>query len=93
MVMVNRIPSRMANRIPIIISHGCEIKNTLSYIDRVELDIKLEMCEFFNIKPLFIMRFAPKSYIEEIRKEGGFSLIFKYQLYELSQVNLWQGIY
>jgi hypothetical protein len=39
------------------------------------------------------MRFAPKSYIEEIRKEGGFSLIFKYQLYELSQVNLWQGIY
>ncbi len=68
--------------------YGCEIKNTLSYIDREELDTKIEMCEFFKIIPLFIMRFAPKSYNNEIIRKGGFALIFKYQFYEMSQINL-----
>ncbi|MEW6660538.1 MAG: hypothetical protein AB1424_17990 [Thermodesulfobacteriota bacterium] len=64
------------------IAYGAELKNTLSYIDRDELEIKLEMCKTLELKPLFIMRMAPKSYIwEYVGKEGGFSLIFKYQLY------------
>jgi len=70
------------------INYGCEIKNTLSYIEKNELETKIKMCEFFKVRPLFIMRFAPKSYINEINKKGGFALIFKYQLYELSQINL-----
>jgi len=70
------------------INYGCEIKNTLPYIRKEELEIKLEMCEFFKIRPLFIMRFAPKSYIKEIIEKRGFALIFKYQLHELSQINL-----
>lgn len=70
------------------IQYGCEIKNTLPYINKEELNIKIEMCEFFSIRPLFIMRFAPKSYINEIILKGGFALIFKYQIYELSQINL-----
>ena len=44
------------------ICYGCEIKNTLGYIDKEELDIKIRMCDFFNLKPLFIMRYAPKTY-------------------------------
>jgi len=68
--------------------YGCEIKNSLSYIEREELDTKIEMCEFFKIIPLFIMRFAPKSYNNEIIRKGGFALIFKYQFYEMSQINL-----
>jgi len=50
------------------------------------------MCEILGIIPLFIMRFAPKSYIENVRRKGGFCLIFKYQLYELSQINLVERI-
>jgi hypothetical protein len=63
------------------IPYGIEIKNTLDYIPGKELDVKLTMCRFLGLKPLFIMRMAPKSYIDKVRKAGGFSLIFKYQLY------------
>jgi hypothetical protein len=70
------------------IEYGCEIKNTLGYIDKEELDIKLEMCRFFDIKPLFIMRYAPKTYNKKIYENGGFALIFETQIYELGQVEL-----
>jgi hypothetical protein len=63
------------------IYYGIEIKNTLSYIDRFELETKLEMCEFFGLVPLFIMRMAPANYIEMIHEHGGFALIFEWQLY------------
>jgi hypothetical protein len=64
---------------------GCEIKNTLGYIDKEELITKIEMCEYFKIRPLFIMRFSPKTYNREIIERGGFSLIFGAQIYDISQ--------
>jgi len=70
------------------VEYGCEIKNTLGYIDKEEMEIKLKMCEYFNVKPLFIMRYSPKTYNNEIIKSGGFVLIFESQIYELSQVEL-----
>lgn len=70
------------------IEYGCEIKNTLGYIDKDELDIKLEMCEHFGIRPLFIMRYSPKTYNYLILQKRGFFLIFKTQIYELGQEKL-----
>jgi hypothetical protein len=67
------------------VAYGCEIKNTLGYIDKEELKVKLEMCAYFGIKPLFIMRYAPKTYNKLIYDHGGFALIFETQIYELSQ--------
>ncbi len=72
------------------IAYGCEIKNTLGYIDKKELQIKLEMCSFWGIKPLFIMRYSPKTYNNMIYEAGGFALIFETQIYELSQGKLVQ---
>lgn len=63
------------------IAYGVEIKNTQNYIQRGELRIKLEMCRHLGLRPLFIMRFAPKSYIEDIRRAGGFTLLFEHQIY------------
>ncbi len=70
------------------IEYGCEVKNTLGYIEKEELDIKLEMCSFWKIKPLFIMRYAPKTYNNIINRHGGFALLYKAQIYELSQEKL-----
>jgi hypothetical protein len=70
------------------IPYGCEIKNTLGYIQKEELEIKLEMCEHLKLKPLFIMRYSPKTYNKMIIDKGGFALIFESQIYELSQVKL-----
>jgi hypothetical protein len=70
------------------LEYGCEIKNTLGYIEKEELETKIEMCSFFGIKPLFIMRYSPKTYNKMINDNGGFALIFETQIYELSQVEL-----
>jgi hypothetical protein len=70
------------------IEWGCEIKNKLGYIEKEELGIKLEMCAFWGIRPLFIMRYSPKTYNNMIYRSGGFALIFETQIYELSQEDL-----
>lgn len=70
------------------VMYGCEIKNTLGYIQKDELGIKLEMCEHLRIKHLFIMRWSPKTYNKMIVDKGGFALIFGSQIYELSQAKL-----
>jgi hypothetical protein len=58
------------------IAYGAEIKNTLKYIPSGEFQTKLKMCRFLGLRPLFITRFAPKSYNHEVILAGGFSLIF-----------------
>ena len=63
------------------VHYGVEIKNTQNYISREELRTKLNLCKFLGLRPLFIMRFAPKSYMFEIFKSGGFGLLFEDQMY------------
>ena len=63
------------------IHYGVEIKNTQNYISHDELRTKLDLCKFLGLKSLFIMRFAPKSYMYEIYKQGGFGLLFEEQMY------------
>ncbi len=67
------------------IAYGAEIKNTLKYIPHDELQLKMRMCEHLRLRPLFIVRAAAKSYIEEVRLAGGFTLVFKFQLYPFGQ--------
>ena len=52
----------------------------------------MEMCEFLGIKPLFIMRYTPKTYMWEIYKKGGYGMLFEYQIYDLSQKELVEKI-
>ena len=70
------------------VAYGCEVKNTWDYIPRDELDIKLEMCGFLGIKPVFIMRSSPKTYNNEIIQRGGDAMIFETQIYPFGQRNL-----
>jgi len=67
------------------IPYGAEIKNTLKYIPRKELKVKMRMCEHLGLRPLFIVRMAARSYINEVRLKGGYTLVFKYQLYPFGQ--------
>jgi len=62
---------------------GVEVKNTLPYIPRDEFDIKLEMCQYLGLKPVFAIRWMPKSYIYEAYTNGGFGWLFEYQAYPL----------
>jgi len=70
------------------VCYGVEIKNTLSYIRKETLRSKLAMCRFLDLVPLFIMRASPKSYNHLINTEGGFALVFRWQLYPMGQDEL-----
>lgn len=70
------------------IAYGVEIKNTQNYIQRDELKTKLRLCEHIGLTPLFIMRFAPKSYMHEIARKGGFGLLFEEQIYPFGHERL-----
>jgi hypothetical protein len=67
------------------VPYGCEIKNKLDYIDQNELKVKLNMCKFLGLRPLFIMRASPSSYNYEIIQAGGYALVFRFQLYPHGQ--------
>lgn len=63
------------------VTYGIEVKNTLGYMDKGEFDIKIELCRHLNIRPVFVVRMMPKSWIFELSEAGGFGLILKHQLY------------
>lgn len=63
------------------IAYGCEVKNRFDYIEDGELKIKLEMCKFLGIRPLFIMRFSPKTYNWRIITQNGYAMLFETQIY------------
>jgi hypothetical protein len=59
---------------------GVEVKNTIPIIERKEIDAKLDMCDFLGITPVFAVRWL-KPYTKLIWERGGFSWIFKTQIY------------
>ncbi len=63
------------------VAYGLEVKNTLGYMEHEELRIKTKMCQYLGLKPVFVVRMIPKSWIHELNSAGGFGLILKYQLY------------
>lgn len=65
------------------IRYGIEIKNTLKYIDAVELEIKLQMCKLLGLRPLFVVRMMPRTWAwgQVIKGAGGFVLMLGEQYY------------
>lgn len=72
--------------------YGAEVKNTWGYIDKDEWAEKTEIALTLGVKPLFICRALPKSYIEVVRRLGGFSLVFEHQLYPFGHENLRESV-
>lgn len=59
---------------------GVEVKNTLDLMEPDEIDIKIDICNFLGLVPIFAVRWM-KPYMDCIRNQGGFSWIFKTQIY------------
>jgi hypothetical protein len=68
--------------------YGVEVKNKLAYMDYEELTTKIKMCKVLNIRPVFVVRMMPRTWINELIEEGGFALILKYQLYPWTHKDL-----
>lgn len=63
------------------IEFGCEIKNTLGYIPKDELIVKLQMCKALGLRPLVIARSLPPHYVNMLYRAGGLGWIIGKQLY------------
>ena len=62
-------------------AYGVEVKNTLGYMDFEVLQRKIIICKTLGLKPVFAARMLPKTWIHIVNQNGGFGLVFKYQLY------------
>lgn len=69
-------------------AYGVEVKNTLSYMDRKEFEIKIRLCETLGITPVFAVRMLPKTWAYELISRGGYAMILKYQLYPWAHIEL-----
>ena len=74
-------------------AYGVEIKNTLDYMENDEFETKLEICEFLNLTPFWIVRNAPKTQFEKMRPAGGAIFVFKTQIYPPTQESLVKEIW
>lgn len=70
------------------IAYGVEVKNTLGYMDNREFLTKIKLCQRLGIRPVFIVRMIPKSWIYELNLAGEYALVLKYQLYPWSHHRL-----
>lgn len=70
------------------VRYGIEVKNTLGYMDYEELKIKVRLCLHLGLRPVFVVRMAPKHWLYEVSSQGGFVLILKYQLYPWTHADL-----
>lgn len=65
------------------IAYGLEVKNTLGYMRYEEFRIKIKLAKSLGLRPVFVVRMIPKTWISELNEDKGFALIMKYQLYPL----------
>jgi hypothetical protein len=62
-------------------AYGVEVKNTLGYMERDELWIKVRLCRTIGVTPVFVVRMLPRTWIAQVDEAGGFSLILGWQIY------------
>lgn len=83
----NKKWTKTDNTLDIIAEHqsgkltiGVEVKNTISILDKSEVETKLDICDFLGITPVFATRWL-KPHEQLINQRRGFSWTFKQQLY------------
>lgn len=56
------------------VAYGVEVKNTLGYMDYEEFQIKIRLCRHLRLRPVFVVRMFPRSWMHElITAEGSAS--------------------
>jgi len=71
---------------------GVEVKNTLDIVPKKELEIKLRMCKFLEITPVFAVRWNTP-YLNDVYKAGGYTWTFKTQIYPPGNVELTKELF
>ena len=67
------------------IGYGVEVKNTFDYMPSDELSIKLAMCRYLGLRPLFIVRIRHAIQWEQVKEAGGLLYVFKSKIFPPGQ--------
>jgi hypothetical protein len=67
---------------------GVEVKNTLGYLDIDEFVIKVKMALMLGIKPVFAVRYIPKTWADALIQAGGYAMIMGFQFYPWTHLEL-----
>ncbi len=70
------------------IVYGVEVKNALGYMDKDELDIKVDLCAHLGLRPVFAVRTLPKTWAYDVIAAGGYAMVLGYQFYPSSHKEL-----
>jgi len=87
-----------ANQLQIVAKHpdgrafGIQAKNELKHIEKQELLEQLEICSCLKIKPVFVVRYMPFTFVPTVTARGGFVLILGIQLYPIGHKKICQQI-
>jgi hypothetical protein len=71
---------------------GIQAKNELKGIEKEELLEQLDICDFLQVKPLFIVRYMPWDFVPAVVKRGGFVLTLGTQLWPIGHRKLCEQI-
>ena len=63
------------------IGFGIEVKNTLGYLDVDEFITKIRLSRHIGVRPIFAVRYLPRTWAEALIRAGGYAMIMKYQFY------------
>jgi len=63
------------------IAYGVEVKNTLGYLDVAEFITKIRLSRHIGVKPVFAVRWLPKTWAYALVQAGGYAMIMQYQFY------------
>mgnify|MGYP003376702096 CR=1 FL=1 len=74
------------------VGYGVEVKNTLGYMDVDEFVTKIRMALHLGVKPVFAVRFLPKTWTDALVQSGGYAMIMKYQFYPWTHKELADSI-
>lgn len=71
---------------------GIQAKNELKHIEKQELLEQLEICRCLKIRPIFIVRYMPWSFVPIVRGRDGFVITLGTQFYPIGHKKMCQQI-
>lgn len=68
--------------------YGVEVKNTLGYLDVGEFVTKVKLSRHIGVRPVFVVRALPKTWVQVLYLAGGYAMIMRYQFYPWTHQDL-----
>jgi hypothetical protein len=69
-------------------AYGIEVKNTLGHLDIEEFATKVRLSLHLGLKPVFAVRYIPKTWADALIQAGGYAMIMGFQFYPWTHADL-----